>query len=143
MTIKEAYVDNLRKSNFKITPQRLEVINFLDEGDYEHFTAEDVYSSVKAREPTITLATVYNILRALKESGNINSFEVNGKTWFETNVEFHGNLVCNNCGKITDISVDPGRFSDISRSGRYRITGASLVMRGLCADCNPSEDPEN
>lgn len=143
MTMKETYVENLRKSNFKITPQRLEVINFLEEGNYEHFTAEDVYTNVKSREPTITLATVYNILRALRESGNINSFEVNGKTWFETNVQFHGNLVCNNCGKITDVQVDPERFSDLSSSGDYMITGANLVMRGLCKECNASGHKEN
>lgn len=140
MNMKGAYVENLRKSNFKITPQRLEVIKFLEEGNYEHFTAEDVFNSVHASEPTITLATVYNILRALRASGNINSFEVNGKTWFETNIDFHGNLVCDRCGKIIDVSIDPDRFSDIPHSGNYRITGASLVMRGLCDECNSIED---
>ncbi|HKJ97273.1 MAG TPA: Fur family transcriptional regulator [Thermoplasmataceae archaeon] len=143
MSMKETYVENLRKSNFKITPQRLEVINFLEKGNYNHFTAEDVYSSVKESEPTITLATVYNILRALKESGNINSFEVNGKTWFETNVQFHGNLVCDSCGKIIDEEVDPGRFADLSSEASYKITGANLVMRGLCPECNSAEQIEN
>lgn len=140
MNMKETYVDNLRKSNFKITPQRLEVIKFLDEGKREHFTAEDVYHNVKAREPTITLATVYNILRALRESGNINSFEVNGKTWFETNVEFHGNLVCNSCGKITDVNVDRDALMDAGLSGNYTITGASLVLKGLCPECSKSKE---
>lgn len=139
MNTKETYIENLRRSNFKITPQRLEVINFLENGNYEHFTAEDVYSSVKENEPTITLATVYNILKALKESGNINSFEVNGKTWFETNVRFHGNLVCDSCGKIIDVKLDQDRFEDLSAEGSYKITGASLVMRGLCPDCNSKE----
>ncbi len=136
MKMKDTYVENLRKSNFKITPQRLEVINFLETGNYNHFTAEDVYSNVKEREPTITLATVYNILKALRESGNINSFEVNGKTWFETNVQFHGNLVCDSCGKIVDVDVDPERFTSLASGGSYKITGANLVMRGLCHECN-------
>lgn len=143
MNIKDTYVENLRKSNFKITPQRLEVISFLEKGNYNHFTAEDVYSNVKATEPTITLATIYNILKALRESGNINSFEVNGKTWFETNVQFHGNLVCDSCGKIMDIEVDQGRFADLSSEGSYKITGANLVMRGLCPECNTPGVKEN
>lgn len=140
MNLKDTYVENLRKSNFKITPQRLEVINFLETGNYHHFTAEDVYTSVREREPTITLATVYNILKALRESGNINSFEVNGKTWFETNVQFHGNLVCSNCGKIVDIEVDPVKFTELSSNGSYKVTGANLVMRGLCKECNHREE---
>lgn len=139
MNIKDAYVENLRKSNFKITPQRLEVISFLETGNYNHFTAEDVYSNVREKEPTITLATVYNILKALKESGNINSFEVNGKTWFETNVQFHGNLVCDQCGSIMDIEVEPEKFMELSSRGSYRITAANLVMRGLCPECNKHE----
>ncbi len=136
MGIRETYVDNLRKFNFKITPQRIEVIKFLEEGSYDHFTAEDVFNSVRQKEPTITLATVYNILRALRESGNINSFEVRGKTWFETNMDFHGNLVCDSCGRIIDVPVDPQKFSDLPSSSGYTIKSASLVMRGLCSECS-------
>ncbi len=136
--MKDIYVENLRKSNFKITPQRIEVIKFLEEGGFDHFTAEDVFNSVREKEPTITLATVYNILRALRASGNINSFEVKGKTWFETNMDFHGNLVCENCGRIIDVPVDPERFSDIQASSGYKISSASLVMRGLCDECDTS-----
>lgn len=139
MGTRETYIENLRKSNFKITPQRIEVIKFLEQGGFEHFTAEDVYNSVRSREPTITLATVYNILRALREAGNINSFEARGKTWFETNMDFHGNLVCDSCGKIIDVPVDPQRFSDIPDTSGYSVKSASLVIRGLCRECNRSE----
>lgn len=133
---KDDYVLSLRKSNYKITPQRLEVIDFIkNEQNTGHFTAEEVYRNVKEKEPTITLATVYNILRALRDSGSINSFEANGSTWFETNVDFHGNLICRDCGRIMDIHLDKELVNELLPVKKFSIDSANLVLRGLCSHC--------
>ena len=61
-------IERLRKYNFKITPQRIRVIEFIN--NYPgHFTAEDVYKTVVKTEPSITVATVYNILKVITKSG--------------------------------------------------------------------------
>lgn len=132
---KEYYIDSLKKNNFKITPQRLSIIDYVRSNTPGHFTAEEIYSSVRVDEPTITLATVYNILKALLTAGTIKSFEINGTTWFETNTEFHGNFICSGCGEITDIDLnDVGILTSLEASG-HEIVEANLLLRGTCRDC--------
>ena len=93
------YVDLLRKSNYKITPQRLRVIDYVSSHP-GHFKAEDVYTHVKGVEPTITLATIYNIFRAMIKSGILDSFEINGTTWFESNTIPHANLTARSAMRL-------------------------------------------
>jgi len=135
---KEEYIQSLKKSKYKITPQRIGVIDYLNRQP-GHFTAEDVYRNVKKVETTITQATVYNVLRVLKNSGAITSFEADGQTWFETNLEFHGNLVCRKCGKIEDVQLDPESIKTSELLGDRKIESATLIMSGLCSDCARKE----
>lgn len=132
---REYYIESLKRSNFKITPQRLSIIDFVRNNTPGHFTAEEIFSSVRVDEPTITLATVYNILKALQTAKTIKSFEINGTTWFETNTEFHGNLVCSRCGNISDIDVhDTGLLNGVESSG-FEVEEANLLLKGLCKNC--------
>ncbi|WP_393971111.1 Fur family transcriptional regulator [Oxyplasma meridianum] len=132
---KEYYVNALRESKFKITPQRLQVIKFVNSKTPGHFTAEDVFKAVKKNEPTITLATVYNILKAMKDAGTINSFEANGTTWFETNHEFHGNFICRSCGEILDIPVSQNLIREMNSLEGFSVEDISLVLSGVCDKC--------
>ena len=137
---RDYYIDSLKKSNFKITPQRLTVIDYVRSHSPGHFTAEEIFNSIKSEEPTITLATVYNILKALQSSGTVKTFETGGSTWFETNTDFHGNFVCSNCGKIYDIDIDEkGILSNIEGSGNS-VQEATLILRGICKECLPDHD---
>lgn len=134
----DGYVEKLKKYNFKITPQRLRVVEFINDHK-AHFTADDVYNSVVKIEPSITVATVYNILRAVTKSGIVTSFEANGTTWYETNMEPHVNFVCLHCGKIEDVDLgyqDIGK--EISDKG-YKIRNVDIIARGYCKDCTPEE----
>lgn len=132
---KQYYIDSLKKSNFKITPQRLSIIDYVRGHTPGHFTAEEIYSSVRVDEPTITLATVYNILKALLTAGTIKSFEINGTTWFETNTQFHGNFICNSCGEISDIDMKNGSIMSSLEASGNEINEASLLLKGVCKKC--------
>ncbi len=103
----------------------------------EHFKAEEVYKKIKRTEPSITLATVYNIFRSLNDNGIINSFEVDGTTWFESNLDAHANLFCEKCGTIEDVSIpeNSSLLEQFSLDGR-KVRSASFVLKGLCARCS-------
>ncbi len=132
---REYYISSLKKSNFKITPQRLCIIDFVRNNTPGHFTAEEIFSSVRTDEPTITLATVYNILKALQTARTIKSFEINGTTWFETNTDFHGNFVCSKCGGISDIDLDQMNLLAKVENTGYHIDEANLLLKGVCNSC--------
>ncbi len=129
-----AHIAALRKNGYKITPQRLAVIEYIKESP-GHFTAEEVYRNIKQKEPTITLATVYNIFRAMKKSGIVKSFEANGSTIYETNNRRHANFLCSSCGKIEDIEIaDIPELTVFSNAGNV-IDSVEIVIRGVCASC--------
>ena len=133
MTLTEQ-VEKLKKYNFKITPQRLRVIEYINESP-GHFTAEDVYKSVVKVEPSITVATVYNILRAVTMSGILTSFEVNGTTWYETNLEKHANFVCLSCGSIEDFEIECNDLSKSAEAKGYKVNNVDVIIRGYCKEC--------
>ncbi|MCY0852233.1 MAG: Fur family transcriptional regulator [Thermoplasma acidophilum] len=136
------YVTMLKEAGYKITPQRLAVIEYLKKGP-GHFTANDVYKEIKKSIPTITLATVYNILKAFADVRCINSFDVDGTTWFENEVELHANLMCKVCGNIVDVKIDKGKLLDLLRENSDAdFENITLFVRGVCPDCKAKEKQE-
>lgn len=133
---RDVYINSLRKSKFKITPQRLRIIDFVLSHTPGHFTAEEIYNEIHGNEPSMTMATVYNIMKVLQSSGRINSFEVNGLTWFESNTDFHGNFVCVQCGKIFDVEMDSGSMMRQMEDSDYNVKEVSVIMKGTCKGCS-------
>lgn len=129
------FIRILRKNQHKITPQRLSLIRYVCSNP-GHFTAEEAYRNLKKTEPTITLATVYNILRIFTQSGILNTFESNGSRWFETNNALHVNFICENCGLIEDYEASDITpvLKKIRENGGTFVSGTILV-RGYCKKC--------
>ncbi|MGP6220938.1 Fur family transcriptional regulator [Caldiplasma sukawensis] len=127
----------LKDNNLKITPQRLGVLQYIYDNPGRHFTAEDVHNFIKIDNPGIPPATVYNILRIFTEKNLINSFEVNGRAIFESNLNRHINFVCNICGKIEDVD-DPEyikTMDNVMRNVPGKGETAVTVIRGICRSC--------
>ena len=129
------YVNTLRSSGFKITPQRLRVIDYIMSRTPGHFRAEDVYAEVHKIEPTITMATVYNILRTLQKSLILRSFELKGATWFETNTQPHANFLCEVCGEISDIDLGESSVASSASDKGYAVSECSYILKGTCPKC--------
>jgi Fur family peroxide stress response transcriptional regulator len=120
---------------FRKTPQRLAIQKFL-EGNSSHPSAEDVFEALHQRFPTLSLATVYNTLEALRDRGEV--VEVAGgptKKRFDPVVRSHHHLICMRCQRIVDI---PAKFSpvltDKEKTG-YQVIRSQVDFHGLCPDC--------
>ncbi len=134
------YIRNLRQNQHKITPQRLSLIKYICDNE-GHFTAEEAFTKLRESEPTITLATVYNILKIFTSSGILNTFEHKGSRWFETNSALHINFICDGCGKIEDI--DTADITPLIRKVRESgntFTSGTILMRGYCKKCAKSRE---
>lgn len=122
----------------KLTPQRLAILEFLD-GNTGHPSAEEIYREVSKRFPTMSFATVYNTLEALRLRGSVLELTIDPhKKRFDPNTEAHHHLICTRCGKIADIH----RSYDLSvpvglRSG-FEITGNHIEFYGVCPSCKIS-----
>ncbi|MCX8171066.1 MAG: transcriptional repressor [Candidatus Bathyarchaeota archaeon] len=130
-------IDALRKKGYKATPQRIAICKYVLQ-DTTHPSAKIVYQRVRKEYPTISLATVYQTLKVLKELNLIQELPFSKReTRFDPNVNPHINMVCLKCGKIVDINFPEADslLKQISESTRFRITGQRIDIYGFCEVC--------
>ena len=131
----KARIDYYRKLGLKITPQRMAILEYL-EGNTSHPTAEDIYRHVSEKFPSMSFATVYNTLEALKEKGLVTELNIEGgRKRFDPNPEPHHHFVCTQCGKIVDIS-DPLEL-DLQNFDHKGVTieKFQVLLYGRCSEC--------
>jgi len=120
---------------FRLTPQRLAIRKFL-EGNLSHPSAEEIYEALLNQFPTLSLATVYNTLAALREQGEIVEVGLDpAKKRFDTVAESHHHIICVRCKKILDI---PKKWkpvlSEQDKRG-FQIIRSQVDFHGLCPLC--------
>ena len=103
----------------------------------DHPTAEDLYFTLKAEMPNLSLGTVYRNLNMLASDGVILKISFEGADRYDGNKELHYHFQCLECGRVTD--VDMPTFDDInSKAQAYakgRIDTHELIFSGVCNEC--------
>lgn len=124
----------------KWTPQRLAILKYLD-GNKEHPSAEDIYAALSKDFPTMSVATVYNVLEFLKKTGKVQEIHIDSeKRRFDPDITAHHHAICVKCKKVFDI------FSDIklpelsTYMPDFQILDARLKVYVLCPQCKNKED---
>src|SRR5690625_6202182 len=98
----ERAIDTLKESGVRITPQRHAVLDYLLNSK-SHPTADDIYKALEGKFPNMSVATVYNNLRVLKEIGLVRELTYgDDSSRFDCNTTDHYHVSCNKCGKIVD-----------------------------------------
>lgn len=132
----EKLVSSLRNDGFRITPQRIAIVDYLLNTE-EHPSAEQVHKVVQKKYPMISLSTVYKTLELLKEKKIVNEIEIEGEARFDAHIEAHLNLVCVKCGKIEDVDEDSLKEiqSRAARKSKYLILKGNFELYGYCSSC--------
>lgn len=72
-----------------------------------HVTADQIYTFVKEKYPSIGRGTVYRNLGILVEEGKVRKVEVpDGSDRFDFTLENHYHVECVKCGEIFDVDMD-------------------------------------
>jgi Fur family peroxide stress response transcriptional regulator len=118
----EQIVASLRDEGFRITPQRMAIVDYLLKTE-DHPSAELIHKVIRKRYPMVSLSTVYKTLELLKEKKLVNEMDVEGEARFDAHTNEHINLVCMNCGKIDDVDEDSLKEIQIkaARKSKYLI----------------------
>ena len=90
------------------TRQRLALATLLvGDGQDRHVTAESLFASVRDNGESVSLATVYNTLRAFCEAGLMQEVTVDGsKSYFDTNTHDHPHFFWEDDGALTDAPAE-------------------------------------
>jgi Fur family peroxide stress response transcriptional regulator len=125
----------LSTSGFRFTPQRQHVYDVLIE-ERDHPTAEEVFIRAKRVMPEISMATVYNCLDALVQSGMARQVNVDrGATRFCPNMREHCHFYCDTCEKVFDIDLTSEGPGGITLPKGFKAARFEIAIHGLCAKC--------
>ena len=92
----------LREKGYRMTPQRLAVIEILNEIGGKHPSLKEIYLLIRERIPTMSFSTLYTHIKVLEELGLLTLFELGGETRVEVNLRPHINIVWLKKGIVED-----------------------------------------
>jgi len=119
----------------KLTPQRLAILDFLD-GNTDHPSADEIYKAVSVQFPTMSFATVYNTLDALREKGHIIELTIDAaKKRFDPCTDMHHHLICTLCKRVRDIHIPFSLDLPEQVKGDFTLTGNHIEFYGICPVC--------
>jgi Fur family peroxide stress response transcriptional regulator len=128
--------ERLATSGLRFTPQRQHVYDVLL-SERDHPTAEEVFIRAKRRMPEISMATVYNCLDALVQSGVARQVTVDrGATRFCPNMQEHGHFYCDACESVFDINLPDKEPAKIALPRGFKAARYEIAVHGLCAECS-------
>lgn len=128
-------MEKYRHLQLKLTPQRLAILKYL-EGNKLHPSAEDIYKAVTREFPTMSFATVYNTLEALKSKGNVQELKIDsGKKRYDPDTSKHHHIICTKCRHIVDIFRDFRITLPDNLANGYDVTSNSIEFFGICEKC--------
>lgn len=132
-------VDTLKESGVRITPQRHAVLEYLLTSK-THPTADEIYKALEGQFPSMSVATVYNNLRVLREVGLIRELTYgDDSSRFDCNMTEHYHIMCKSCGKIVDFhypSLDEVESLAEKVTG-FDVSHHRMELYGTCEDCQP------
>ena len=94
----------LARGDLRPTRQRLALASLLvGDGQDRHVTAEGLYAAAEAAGEKVSLATVYNTLRAFCTAGLVNEVVVDGnRCYFDTCLDDHPHFYWEDSAVLTD-----------------------------------------
>jgi Fur family transcriptional regulator, iron response regulator len=109
--------DWLKAGGLRPTRQRLALASLLvGDGLNRHVTAESLYALSSATGERVSLATVYNTLRAFCDAGLMNEVVVDGsKSYFDTRVDDHPHFYWEDSQSLTDAPAEELSIASLPR----------------------------
>ncbi|MCA0204965.1 Fur family transcriptional regulator Irr [Pararhodobacter sp.] len=100
--------DWLLQAGLRPTRQRLALATLvMGDGENRHVTAESLFAAAAERGEKVSLATVYNTLRAFCEAGLLNEITVDAsRSYFDTRTDDHPHYFWEDSQKLTDAPSD-------------------------------------
>jgi Fur family ferric uptake transcriptional regulator/Fur family peroxide stress response transcriptional regulator len=124
-----------------LTRQRKAVLAVVRAGD-SHPTAAEVFEAARQAMPGISIATVYNSLRYLKQAGLVREVAFgNGASRYDRETERHDHAICSECGTLVDFDLPGtvGLIQSAARASRFKAESVHLTLIGLCPGCRKRE----
>ncbi|MBT55681.1 MAG: transcriptional repressor [Mameliella sp.] len=124
--------DWLGRSDLRPTRQRVALAALLvGDGKNRHVTAESLFASAKDCGEQVSLATVYNTLKAFCEAGLMQEVTVDGsRSYFDTNTHDHPHFFWEDQGALTDAPAEQLQITRLPEAPEgSEIASVEVVIR--------------
>ena len=126
----------LNVTGLRVTSQRALILEIIRR---RHLDADEIYRQARAKQPRLSLSTVYRTLQVLKKLGLVEELhfdEAHHHYEMKPSSEHH-HLVCLGCGKVVEFKcpLSPKMKEDIAREKGFEVTGVEIRMTGYCSRC--------
>ena len=122
----------LTGAGLRPTRQRVALAALLvGDGQHRHFTAESLFVDVQKMGESVSLATVYNTLRAFCDVGLVQEVTVDGsKSYFDTNTHDHPHFYWEDEHRLTDAPADELEIANLPEApDGTEIAKVDVVIR--------------
>jgi Fe2+ or Zn2+ uptake regulation protein len=137
-----SYRELLVGHGLRVTPQRLMILQVVDEG-HGHLTAEEIGKRIASSFPIIHQGTIYRTLNLLREAGLVSETRLGDRSavYELMGSNPHHHLVCDHCGGVIEVDdelLSPLRQQLLNTFG-FRARTEHFAIFGLCAVCAAKE----
>ena len=137
---------SMSKLGVNVTPRRAKVLETLASTD-SHPTVNEIHAEVRRVYPSTSLATIYNTIELLKETGQVLELEFSGSPnrYDGLRPDFHPHLICLICRSVEDMDVDMFDVKDVSldlvsSASGYQIARQRTDYYGICPECQQNDE---
>ena len=122
----------LMTGGLRPTRQRLALAELLvGDGLNRHVTAESLFALASDAGEKVSIATVYNTLRAFCEAGLVNEIVVDGsKSYFDTRTDDHPHFYWEDCHQLTDAPAEELKIASLPQVPQgMELSRVDVVIR--------------
>jgi len=124
--------DWLAQAGLRPTRQRVTLAALLvGDGQHRHFTVESLFNAAKDAGEKVSLATVYNTVKAFCDAGLVQEVTVDGtKSYFDTNTHDHPHFYWEDEGRLTDAPADELEIRQLPQApAGAEVASVDVVIR--------------
>ncbi|MDT0682144.1 Fur family transcriptional regulator [Roseicyclus sp. F158] len=122
----------LSRAGLRPTRQRVSLASLLvGDGEDRHVTAESLFEASRSAGEKVSLATVYNTLKAFCDAGLMQEITVDGsKSYFDTRIDDHPHFYWDDTAELFDAPADELEIVRLPKApGGARISKVDVVIR--------------
>jgi len=130
--------ETLKNMGYRLTPQRLMVLEILHQAE-GHISAPEIVDRVRKRYPYVNKSTVYRTLQLLKGLNLVTETKLDEDTVYYHHAEkgHHHHLMCDICGRSFEVDEDifaPVEAMLLERYG-FEADLRHRAIPGRCSTC--------
>jgi len=124
---KEGAIKKLKEAGYKLTPQRLKLVEVIEELGTTHPPLREIHEAVRRDFPTVSFSTLYSNVLMLRNLGLLDLLHLGSETRIEVNIKPHLNIIEGD--EVRDLE-DRALLAEIEAKVGGRVRFVNVVLAG-------------